>query len=165
MIIIEGITGVDFRSKCSLCQSQQGPGNIQDKMRAEKAAKLQNLCLLNTKIKNKSKLTSCSIGSVAIKLNVRNKTKLPWIIEYNWGTEPACSAGDVRDAGSIPGLGRSPGRGHGTPLQYSCLKNSMYRRAWKAILQGITKGWTLLSNYHFHTSLRNRIKRIHHKQY
>ena len=57
MIIIEGITGIDFRSKgsLSLCQSQQGPGNIQDKMRAGKAAKLQNLCLLNMKIKNKSK--------------------------------------------------------------------------------------------------------------
>lgn len=52
---MEGITGIDFRSKGSLCQSQQGPGNIQDKMRAEKAVKLQNLCLLNTKIKNKSK--------------------------------------------------------------------------------------------------------------
>ena len=33
------------------------------------------------------------------------------------------SAGDIRDAGSIPGLGRSPGRGHGNPLQYSCLEN------------------------------------------
>ena len=35
------------------------------------------------------------------------------------------SAGDVRDMGSIPGSGRSPGRGHGNPLQYSCLENSM----------------------------------------
>ena len=34
-------------------------------------------------------------------------------------------AGDTRDAGSIPGLGRSPGGGHGNPLQYSCLGNSM----------------------------------------
>ena len=37
------------------------------------------------------------------------------------------NAGDIRDAGSIPGSGRSPGGAHGTPLQYSCLENSMDR--------------------------------------
>ena len=37
------------------------------------------------------------------------------------------NAGDTRDAGSIPGLGRSPGEVKGNPLQYSCLENSMYR--------------------------------------
>ena len=42
------------------------------------------------------------------------------------------SAGDVRPTGSVPGLGRSPGRGHGNPLQYSCLKNPMVRGAWWA---------------------------------
>ena len=40
------------------------------------------------------------------------------------------SAEDVRDLGSIPGLGRSPGDGHGNPLQYSCLENPMDRGAW-----------------------------------
>ena len=44
---------------------------------------------------------------------------------------PAASAGDARDAGSIPGRGRSPGEGNGTPLQHSCLKNSMGRGAWQ----------------------------------
>ena len=42
------------------------------------------------------------------------------------------NAGDVRDAGSIPGLGRSPGGGHGNPLQYSCLENPMDRGACRA---------------------------------
>ena len=42
------------------------------------------------------------------------------------------SAGDTRDAGSIPGLGRSPGIGNGNPLQYSCLGNAMDRGAWRA---------------------------------
>ena len=42
------------------------------------------------------------------------------------------NAGDIRDAGSIPGLGRSPGQGHGNPLQYSCLENPMDRGAWWA---------------------------------
>jgi len=37
------------------------------------------------------------------------------------------NAGDIRDAGSIPGLGRSPGEGHGSPLQFSCLENPMDR--------------------------------------
>ena len=40
------------------------------------------------------------------------------------------SAGDVKDVGSIPGLGRSPGRGQGSPLHYSCLENPMNRGAW-----------------------------------
>jgi len=40
------------------------------------------------------------------------------------------NAGDLRDAGSIPGLRRSPGGGHGNPLQYSCLENPMDREAW-----------------------------------
>ena len=43
------------------------------------------------------------------------------------GKESACNAGDL---GSIPGLGRSPGRGHGNPLQYSCLENPMDRGDW-----------------------------------
>ena len=52
------------------------------------------------------------------------------------GKEPACNAGDTRDMGSIPGLGRSPGGGHGNPLQYSCLENPVDRRAWWAIVHG-----------------------------
>ena len=49
------------------------------------------------------------------------------------------SAGDIRDAGLIPGLGRSPGGGHGNPLQYSCLENPMDREAWQATVLGVTK--------------------------
>ena len=43
---------------------------------------------------------------------------------------------NARDAGSIPGSGRSPGGGHGNPLQYSCLENSMDRGAWQASVHG-----------------------------
>ena len=43
------------------------------------------------------------------------------------------------DAGSIPGLGRFPGGGHGNPLQYSCLENPMDRGAWHAAVHGVTK--------------------------
>ena len=46
------------------------------------------------------------------------------------------NAGDIRDMGLIPGLGRSPGKGHGSPLQYSGLENPMNRGAWWAIVHG-----------------------------
>ena len=55
------------------------------------------------------------------------------------GNKSACNAGDSRDAGSIPGLGRSPGEGHSNPLQYSCLNNSMDRGAWWATVHGVTQ--------------------------
>ena len=52
---------------------------------------------------------------------------------------------DVRDAGLIPGLGRSPGEGNGNPLQYSCLDNFMDRGAWRAAVHGVAKSQTQLS--------------------
>ena len=52
--------------------------------------------------------------------------------------------GDIRDAGSIPGLGRSPGGGYGNPLQYSSLGNPMDRGAWWATVRGVTKSQTRL---------------------
>ena len=48
------------------------------------------------------------------------------------------NAGDVRDAGSIPGMKRSSGGGHGNPLQYSCLENPMDRGAWWATVHCVT---------------------------
>ena len=58
---------------------------------------------------------------------------------------PPAIAGDVRDSGSIPGSGRSPGGGHGNPLKYSCLENLMDRGAWRTTVHGFTKSWTQLS--------------------
>ena len=49
------------------------------------------------------------------------------------------NAGDIRDAGSIPGSGRSPGGGHGIPVQDSCLENPMGRRGWRATVHWVTK--------------------------
>ena len=48
--------------------------------------------------------------------------------------------------GFDPGSGRSPGGGNGNPLQYSCLENPMDREAWQAIVHGVTKSWTQLSD-------------------
>ena len=52
---------------------------------------------------------------------------------------PPADAGDARDAGLIPGSGRSPGGGHGNPLQYSCLENPMDRGPWWATVYAVSE--------------------------
>ena len=49
---------------------------------------------------------------------------------------------DVKDEGSIPGSRKSPGGGHGNPLQYSCLENLMERGVWQATVHGVTQSGT-----------------------
>ena len=67
--------------------------------------------------------------------------------------QPA-SEGDTEDPDSILGLERSPGGGHGYPLQYCCLENSMDRGDWWVTTHRLTKGWTWLSDWaHIHTYL------------
>ena len=70
------------------------------------------------------------------------------------GLEVKASAWNVGDSGSIPGSGRSPGEGNGTPLQYSCLENPMDRGAWWAAVHGVARSRTQLSDFtftfHFH---------------
>ena len=69
------------------------------------------------------------------------------------GKEPACHARDIRGVSSIPGSGRSPGGGHGNPLQYSRLENPMDRGAWQATVHGVTKSQTemkLLAHTHIY---------------
>ena len=55
---------------------------------------------------------------------------------------PPANAEDIRDMGSIPGWGGSPGEGHGNPHQYSCLENPVDGGAWWATVHGVTKSWT-----------------------
>ena len=57
---------------------------------------------------------------------------------------PPANTGNIRDMSLVPGSGRSPGRGHGNPLQDSCLENPMDRGAWWAAVHGITKSQTQL---------------------
>ena len=64
---------------------------------------------------------------------------------------PTAKAGDIRDMGSIPGLERSPGGGHGSPLQYSCLENPMGRGALQATVHRVRKSWTQLRQLSMHT--------------
>ena len=77
-------------------------------------------------------------------------SELNWT-RSNWASQVALvvknlpvNAGDKRDAGSIPGLGKSPGGGNGNPLQYSCPENSMDRGAWLVTVHGVTKSWIQL---------------------
>ena len=65
---------------------------------------------------------------------------------------PPVNAGDERDVGSIPGSGESPGGGHGNPLQYSCLENSVGRRAWLATVHRIPKSWAQLKQLSMHSA-------------
>jgi len=52
---------------------------------------------------------------------------------------PPANAGDARDIGSTPGLGRSPGEKHGSPLQNSCWESPMGRGVWQATVHGVPK--------------------------
>ena len=69
------------------------------------------------------------------------------------GSEVKASTCNVGDLGSIPGSGRSPGEGNGNPLQYSCLENPMDGGVWWAIVHGVAKSRTRLSDF---TSLHLR---------
>ena len=77
---------------------------------------------------------------------------------------PPANAGDIRDAGAIPGLGKSPEGGDGNPLQSSCLENSMDRGAWRATVHRVSKSWTRLKRPNTHnckTSTVNYINYFH----
>ena len=65
------------------------------------------------------------------------------------------NAGDIKDAGSIPGLGRSPGGGHGNPLQYPCLENPMDRGGWWAMVHSSAKSRTRLKRLNTHAHVSN----------
>ena len=64
---------------------------------------------------------------------------------------PPANAGDIRNTSSIPGSGRCPGRGHGKPLQCSCLENPMDRGAWQARIHRVAQSWTQLKRLSTHT--------------
>ena len=59
--------------------------------------------------------------------------------QLSWFKNPSANAGDARDSGSIPGLGRSPVEGNGDSLQSSCLENLMDRGAWQVAVHGVTE--------------------------
>ena len=58
---------------------------------------------------------------------------------HPWVKDSPASVGDARDAGSIPGSGRFPGGGHGSPLEYSCMENPLDRGTWRAEVHRVTQ--------------------------
>ena len=74
-----------------------------------------------------------------------------WVPLFPGGSDGKESAYNVKDSSLIPGTGRSPGKGNGNPLQYSCLENSMDRVAWWATVHGVAKSQAWLTNW-AHTS-------------
>ena len=66
---------------------------------------------------------------------------------------PSTNAGDARDEGSIPGLGRCPREGHGNPLQCSCLENPLDGGAWWTTVHKVTKSPTQLKRLNMHVLL------------
>ena len=77
---------------------------------------------------------------------------IPMLNKWAWVSQVALvvknqpdNAVDVRDRGSIPGWGRSPGGGHGNPLQCSCLENPRDRGAWWPTVHRVTQSWTRLN--------------------
>ena len=86
-------------------------------------------------------LFSISVSSTFICLNL----VIIYRTDFPGGTvvkNPPANAGDARNVGLIPGLGRFPGGGNGNSFQYSCLENSMDRGAWWATVHGVAKSWT-----------------------
>ena len=82
---------------------------------------------------------------------------------------PPANAGDIRDVSLIPGSGRSPGGGNGTPLQFYCLENPMDRGAWQATAHGVAQSrarlsdFTLINFYSSHISISRPFKQTNKK--
>ena len=91
-------------------------------------------------------------------------------IYFSWASHvvlvvknPPAKAGDLREAGSIPGLGRSPGGGHSSPLHYSCLEDPMDRGACWAAAHRVSKSQTRLKHLSAHTHTFKTMKRYQFK--
>ena len=83
---------------------------------------------------------------IALDLSKLQKCILYGLPSGSMVKNPSANAGDT-GVGSILELKRSPGRGNGNPLQYSCLKNPMDRGAWQAIAHRVVESWTQLSDF------------------
>ena len=80
------------------------------------------------------------------KLQLQIYKQVKWGLNFSGGSDGKESACKAADLGLMPGPGRSPGGGNGYPCQYSCLGNPMDRGAWQAVVQGLAKTWTRLSD-------------------
>ena len=95
-------------------------------------------CIVHEVTKSQTRLSNFHIMLLMNRISAlkRRGSRLLWWLNDK---ESTSNAGDTGDAGSIPGLGRFPGEGHGNPLQYFCLGNPTDRGAWQARIHGVTK--------------------------
>ena len=100
---------------------------------------------------------SCSLRTVPPTLRMHCSfcfsPRMRWGFGFPWclsSKKSACKARDAGDSGLISGSRRSPGGGHGNPLQYSCLENPMDRGAWWAIVHGVAKSWRRVKQLSMH---------------
>ena len=103
---------------------------------SEKKKSLSSTNVLNALL---SSLATSEIATPCVMQENMRKIKLMLRVFVLAIKNLPASAGDARDAGLIPGLGRSPGKGNGNPLQYSCLENHMNREARQNTIQGVSK--------------------------
>ena len=103
----------------------------------------------NPQNNNRKRLSAEQINSPSSDSNIVFWASQAALVAKN----PPANAGDVRDVGLLPGLGRVPGGGHGNPLQYSCLENPMDRGAWRSTVHGVTKSWTRLKRLSTHAGI------------
>ena len=100
---------------------------------------------------------SCCVAHLALQLHGLKVMFLNAIHILSWVSQvtlvvknPPANAGDIKDMGLIPGLGRSPGGGNGSPLQHSCLENSKERGAWWATVHRFTESDRTNATQHTH---------------
>ena len=98
-------------------------------------AAVQGVTKSQTRLGNWTELSWLLVRASQLSLVVKNQT---------------ANAGDISDMGLIPGSGRSLGRGHGNPIQYSCLENLMDRGAWQALVHKVTKSQIQLKQFSIH---------------
>ena len=127
----------------------------------EKAKNNLKLCIVNKQTRHFQKVVCfcCWDFFFFFKLKARWYSRIEPLLEFPGspvvggfpgganGKEPTCQCRlNVRDTVSGPGSGRSPERGHGNPLQYSCLEKPMDRGTWQAAVHRVTQSGTQLSN-------------------
>ena len=122
---------------------------LKDQRAGNRAGRLQIHCRLRTRVQWTAAYRLDSFCFFFFKLHDILFERKKWFdFQYIWlrvsqvvgvVKNPPTNAGYVRDVSSIPGSGKSPGGGHGNPLQYSCLGNPMDRGAWWTRIHGVSK--------------------------
>ena len=124
----------------NICYSKK----VQDKQQGEKAHRA-----LSRGNQGKAAESPLPVEShrAAYLIPLASNTNKYEVLRYSPGDSVVKNpAANIEDTSSIPGSGRSPGEGSGSPLQYSCLGHPTDRGAWWATVYGVSKSWTQLSN-------------------